>query len=238
MAPPVSKSRYIVNDILSQVISGKLGPGDRLESERNLTAAYGVSLGTVQRAMEELARRGVVTREVGRGTFIRGLGSSVDARYIRFQNMRGEELPVLWKIIGVNHIATGGDAVEGFFGKRKSLTRIDRLVDINRKTSMVSQFYVSRRHFGLLTQDEDLKDGTNLRLILSERLAMPSLRLEQRFGFEPMSDEVARIIKPESRRNSFVIEFRGYSDNDRPVFLQRIIGEPSTEAFFVTDVRS
>jgi GntR family transcriptional regulator len=237
MHRPVPKFQLIVNSILTQIISGKLKSGDRLEAERSLTDVYGVSLGTVQRAMDELVSRGVLVREVGRGSFIRGLGSSVDARYIRFQDSAGRELPVFWKILSVG---TSGnqEAAQNFFGKHTAVTRIDRLVDIDHKVSMVSHFYLSRENFNLLMQKDDLKDHTNLRLALSERLAITALRLEQRFGFEAMSEEVAKILKPHGDQDSFVIEFRGYSESDQPLFLQRIIGKPSASIFFITTVRN
>jgi GntR family transcriptional regulator len=237
MLRPVPKFQHIVNSILTQVISGELKPGDRLESERKLTEVYGVSLGTVQRAMEDLVSRGVLLREVGRGSFIHGLGSSVDAHYIRFQDAMGHELPVYWKILSIGP-SRDQIAAENFFGKRTPLTRIDRLVDIDHKASMISHFYLQQENFDLLKQKDDLKDDTNLRLALSERLAIRALRLEQRIGFEPMNEEVAKLLKPHSHHDSFVIELRAYAENNQPVFLQRIIGKPSANIFFISTVRN
>ncbi|HVP02706.1 MAG TPA: phosphonate metabolism transcriptional regulator PhnF [Solirubrobacteraceae bacterium] len=50
--------------------SGRLGPGDRLPPERDLAAELGVSRMTVRQAFDALARRGMVERGVGRGTFV------------------------------------------------------------------------------------------------------------------------------------------------------------------------
>src|SRR5258707_10809036 len=50
---------------------GHLRPGTRLPTHRDLADRLGVTVGTVTRAYAEATRRGLVTGEVGRGTFVR-----------------------------------------------------------------------------------------------------------------------------------------------------------------------
>jgi DNA-binding transcriptional MocR family regulator len=50
---------------------GRLLPGTRLPTHRELAEELGVTVGTVTRAYAEAARRGLVSGEVGRGTFVR-----------------------------------------------------------------------------------------------------------------------------------------------------------------------
>lgn len=45
-------------------------PGDALPSESELASAFGVSIGTVRRAVDELAAEHIVARRQGRGTFV------------------------------------------------------------------------------------------------------------------------------------------------------------------------
>jgi GntR family transcriptional regulator len=62
-----------IEDWLAGAIAiGQLGPGDRLPTEHDLAAWLGVSRMTLRHALGELARRGLVTRTVGRhgGTFV------------------------------------------------------------------------------------------------------------------------------------------------------------------------
>ena len=54
-----------------RIASGGLAPGERLPPERELAATLGVSRMTVRQALDALARRGLVERGVGRGTFVR-----------------------------------------------------------------------------------------------------------------------------------------------------------------------
>jgi DNA-binding transcriptional MocR family regulator len=60
-------------DVLARDISsGKLAPGTRLPTHRELADQLGVTVGTITRGYEEARRRGLVSGEVGRGTFVRG----------------------------------------------------------------------------------------------------------------------------------------------------------------------
>lgn len=60
----------VADDIASRITSGELAPGARLRGERDLAGYYGVSYGTVRRAMEVLRDRGLITTIHGRGTFV------------------------------------------------------------------------------------------------------------------------------------------------------------------------
>lgn len=61
----------IVDALAEDVGSGALRAGDRLPTHRDLAERLGVTVGTVSRAYAEAARRGLVTGEVGRGTYVR-----------------------------------------------------------------------------------------------------------------------------------------------------------------------
>jgi DNA-binding transcriptional regulator YhcF (GntR family) len=51
------------------IAEGRVGPGGKLPSERELASREGVSLMTARRALTELEREGLARRRVGAGTF-------------------------------------------------------------------------------------------------------------------------------------------------------------------------
>ncbi len=61
----------IANAIANDVVSGRLAEGSRLPPQRDLADELSVALTTVTRAYSEAERRGLVSGEVGRGTFVR-----------------------------------------------------------------------------------------------------------------------------------------------------------------------
>ncbi len=76
----------IADALAADVESGRLEPGERLPTHRDLARRLGVNVMTVSRAYAEAARRGLVEGEVGRGTFVRRRERS--AR--RFERSSGE----------------------------------------------------------------------------------------------------------------------------------------------------
>jgi DNA-binding transcriptional MocR family regulator len=70
--------RAIVDALAEDLAAGVLGEGARLPTHRALASRLGVTVGTVSRAYSEAERRGLVSGEVGRGTFVRGRGGETE----------------------------------------------------------------------------------------------------------------------------------------------------------------
>jgi GntR family transcriptional regulator, uxu operon transcriptional repressor len=76
-AIPADRGRRLAEVILADSQRAGMGPGSRLPTERQLAADLGATRTTVRRALAVLEAEGHVSREVGRGTFLR------DARWAR-----------------------------------------------------------------------------------------------------------------------------------------------------------
>lgn len=62
----------IATAIGDDIAAGRLAVGQRLPTHRDLADSLGVTVGTVSRAYAIAIERGLITGEVGRGTFVRG----------------------------------------------------------------------------------------------------------------------------------------------------------------------
>src|SRR3712207_9591358 len=62
----------ILRVLTERIESGEVGVGDRLPSEADLVAEFGVSRTTARRALDELRRQGLVRRGGGRGGLFAG----------------------------------------------------------------------------------------------------------------------------------------------------------------------
>jgi GntR family transcriptional regulator len=58
-------------EITRRLSGGEWSPGEALPTEKALATHFGVSIGTVRRAMDELVAEHIVVRQQGRGTFLR-----------------------------------------------------------------------------------------------------------------------------------------------------------------------
>jgi DNA-binding transcriptional regulator YhcF (GntR family) len=73
---PIPKHHQLAEILRAMIRAGDLQPGDQVPTEDKLCARYGVSRGTVRQALDTLAREGLVSREAGRGTFVRADGTT------------------------------------------------------------------------------------------------------------------------------------------------------------------
>ena len=71
-----SSPRYlaIVEVLEADISAGRIKPGSRLLPQRDMATRLGLSVGTISKAYAEAERRGLISGEVGRGTFVLGRG--------------------------------------------------------------------------------------------------------------------------------------------------------------------
>ncbi|PAU75587.1 GntR family transcriptional regulator [Halomonas salipaludis] len=93
---PVALPLYlqVKGHLIRRVLSGEWRPGELLPSEMKLAEEYGLSQGTVRKAIEEMAVEGLVSRHPGRGTFVTShRGDYQTTRFRRFySNKTGKRI--------------------------------------------------------------------------------------------------------------------------------------------------
>lgn len=62
--------RAVKRALLRAIEAGEVAPGDTVPSEGELAAAFGVSVGTLRRAVDDLVAEHILVRRQGRGTFV------------------------------------------------------------------------------------------------------------------------------------------------------------------------
>ena len=70
--------RQIMRQVTDALSGGRLKPGDKLTSQRELAEQLVVSPLTVKKAYDELEREGLITTERGRGTFVTPGAATID----------------------------------------------------------------------------------------------------------------------------------------------------------------
>ncbi len=81
--------RQVKSHLVHRVLTGEWRPGEILPSEIKLAEEYGLSQGTVRKAIEEMASEGLVSRKAGRGTFVTSHGTG--RRPFRFHRLRADD---------------------------------------------------------------------------------------------------------------------------------------------------
>jgi GntR family transcriptional regulator len=67
---PIPLYHQLAERLSAQIRNGELTPGDRIPSEPQLVAMYGIGRPTVRQALDALVRQGLLCRRRGSGTFV------------------------------------------------------------------------------------------------------------------------------------------------------------------------
>jgi DNA-binding FadR family transcriptional regulator len=72
------QGKQVASRILSEAATARMDTGGRLPTERQLAERFGVTRSAVRHALSMLQAEGLVSREVGRGTFLRTVAAPMD----------------------------------------------------------------------------------------------------------------------------------------------------------------
>jgi GntR family transcriptional regulator, uxu operon transcriptional repressor len=92
-AMPAQRGRRLAELILAESERAGLGPGSRLPTERQLAADLGVTRSGIRHALATLEAEGLISREVGRGTFLREAPDVAASRHLHAGSPDGPTAP-------------------------------------------------------------------------------------------------------------------------------------------------
>jgi DNA-binding transcriptional MocR family regulator len=94
----------LADQIARAIADGRLGPQSRLPTHRQLAEELGLATQTVSRAYEELSRRGLISGEIGRGSFVRPPQREPEPPYIPERLGEVIDLSILKPVCEVMHL--------------------------------------------------------------------------------------------------------------------------------------
>ena len=62
--------KEVKRQMMGGLVQGEWKPGEAIPSERRLSERYGISIGTVRKAIDELVAENILIRQQGRGTYV------------------------------------------------------------------------------------------------------------------------------------------------------------------------
>lgn len=86
--------------IRSRILAGEWTSREAMPGEVSLSQEFGVSIGTVRKAMDQLMRENIVVRERGRGTFVRREADWRSGLVFRLKDLNGAPLSASVSLVG------------------------------------------------------------------------------------------------------------------------------------------
>jgi len=207
-------------ELLKGIENGRWAPGEAIPPERKIAEDFGVSLGTVNRALANLVNDGYLKRIQGKGTFVAGTTIPLESvRYTRLRRDFGDPDP-RFKIQ-----VLGMEAVPGFqpanrllkLRSTSKLWRVRRLF-VNRKGPLM--YYVSylpQRLFKDLGQIvAPLMEKMTLYEIIEKKYGLPTVFNQELFSAVAAGQEEAEVLGAEAGTPALKIEMLSFTYKEKP----------------------
>jgi GntR family transcriptional regulator len=216
---------YQLKEILEKRISaGEFQPDDQFPTDENLCNEYGLSRGTVRRAIDMLVEEGRLRREQGRGTFVTvPLLTQMFFRLSSFdEEMRQRGRTPSTKLLHLKvipadvpvaadlELAVGEDVIE--------ITRL-RLAD-NQPMALETRYLAYRICPDLLQEDLENQSIHNL---LIDKYNIPLIRARHMIEAHVLTAREAEVLQSRTGSAGFFVSRVTYTLNDRPVTRYQIV---------------
>lgn len=181
------------DDIAARIAAGEWGADDALPSDNRLARDFGLSVGTVRKALQLLVDEGLLERRQGLGTFLRK--PAFDATLFRFFQVRDADsdqtIPTSRLLARVR--TTAPDAIAATIGDRDCI-RIERLRYLSDQPLLSEVIYIPCRLFAGFETLKDTEIGPLLYPVYYEHFGVFVARAEDEVRFEHSDDTTARRL--------------------------------------------
>ncbi len=169
--------------LIREINAGRIADGQRLPPERDYAAQLGISVGTLRKALGDLADKGLVERIQGSGNYIRAKADvqSVYA-FFRVELLEGGGLPTA-ELLDVDRVAKPDDLPA--FGRSDGALRIRRLRRLNGQPAILEEIWLDVAYAPALSR-KDLSES--LYLTYREKLGLWITGAEDRMSVAPVPD--------------------------------------------------
>jgi GntR family transcriptional regulator len=215
--------RQIKSLLLQSLESGEWRPGEAIPSESELAGRFGVSQGTVRKAIDEMAMDNLVVRRQGKGTFV---ASHDDPRaffrFLRLMPLSGgretsKSVPLeCWRAKAGTESARMLNLALG-----DPIIIIRRLLQFSEKPVVVDEIYLPGDIFGALTLAtlEDY-DGS-LYSLFESQFGVRMIRAEERIRAVPSDRTSSDLLNVPEGSPLLSVERISFSYGDKPVEWRR-----------------
>jgi GntR family transcriptional regulator len=215
--------RQIKGLILQALDGGEWRPGDVIPSETELAVRYGVSQGTVRKAVDELAAENYLLRRQGKGTFVASHNDPrAFFRFLRLQRLNGEvetsrSLPLeCWR-------AKAGQEAARILGIQLAdpIIIVRRVLEFAGKPVVLDEIYLRGDTFAGLSLDT-LRDWQgSLYGLFESRFGARMVRAEEKLRAVAADRTAADLLKVQEGSPLLSVERVSYSYGDRPMEWRR-----------------
>src|SRR5690606_34085162 len=180
---PLPKYIQISDMLLREIATGRLIEGERLKTEREMAAEYGISVGTLRKALADLTGKGHLERRQGSGNYVRHTRNAGGVyAFFRLELIGGGGHPSATGL-SVDVLDKPVDAPD--FGPSARAWRMRRRRSLGGTPAVVEEIWLDASWADTVTLGD--LDGS-LYQFYGSRLGLRIVRAEDQVGGAPMPD--------------------------------------------------
>jgi DNA-binding GntR family transcriptional regulator len=227
VVPGLAKYAQLRETLSAAIRDGHWKPGSQLPAERELARLTKFSLGTVQRALRDLADEGLLLRTQGSGTYVAEGRAAIDAPlYLRFLGNEGEPrfLPLFPKLLSRKRIEERGPWSEWLHPSGGAVVCIARRISVNAEFNHFNRFYFRADAFPRIAEAPlEALDGANLKQLLGGESNMLVTEMRQRVSFVKFSQEAADAAGVKTGTQGILLESAALAGREPLYYLESFI---------------
>lgn len=215
----------IQRTLQGRIETGTLSAGEQIPPERELATEFGVSVGTVKRALLNLVQEDYLYRIQGKGTFVAGTSLRRESlRYYRLlRGFRDEQAELTVALRGVRRVE--GRAPHNDYLRRgpdDALYEIERVLSAEEGPLVYTLSYVPAEMFrGLDGLPGGLFEKDTLYELLEERYGVTTVSNQELFGTAEADPRAARALGVEIGRTLLFVEMLSFTYKGVPYEYRR-----------------
>lgn len=216
--------RQIKGLITRSLQEGEWKPGELIPSETELAARFGVSQGTVRKAIDELAAENLLVRRQGRGTFVATHQEArAQFRFLRLRPDQGVEPgPMDSRVLECRRLRAPGDVARVLqLRAGEAVVLIRRLLSFEGQPTVLDEIWLPGAQFRGLTAERLSAYTGPLYGLFEEEFGTRMLRATERVKAVAADEATAQALSVPRGEPLLLVERVTLTYEDRPVEMRR-----------------
>lgn len=209
--------------ITQSLIAGEWRPGEAIPSEMDLAGRFGVSQGTVRKAIDELATENILVRRQGKGTYVATHSEEhTRFRFLRIHADSGEKEYPKSEVIDCKRGRASVEIARAIeLRPGAPVYTVKRLLSFSGRPLVLDELVVSAALFkGLTAQRLNDFEGS-LYGFFESQYGLRMIRAEERLVAVAAQDEVARLLRVALGTPLLRVDRIAFTYGDKPVEWRR-----------------
>ena len=214
------------DDLAAKIADRAWLPGDALPSEMALAKTYGVSPGTMRKAIGELVEEGLLERIQGKGTFVRRANFDHSLfRFFRFQGRGGERTVPKSRILSRQVVAAPSAIAQKLaLADGAKAIRMARLRLFGDRPALAEDIWLPYERFAAFLEVPAEEVGDLLYPVYETRCGQAIAHAEEELTAEAADSHHADLLGIEPGTSVIVIERLAFGFDDAPLEWRRSRG--------------